>query len=106
MKWLVLLVLVGCAGSALRDKTSATGDVIVKARENGAQRCAPIELAMAESHNDFASHALDEGNYFEARREADVAEKNAQLAFEKSPKEKCLDKPAAGPGDIDGDGIL
>jgi outer membrane protein OmpA-like peptidoglycan-associated protein len=102
-----VLVLVGCAGSAVRDKTSATGGVIEQARANGAQRCAPVELAMAESHNDFAQHALDEGNYFEAKREASVAQKNAQEAFDKSPKEKCVDKaPEPGPGDIDGDGIL
>ena len=102
MRSLVLvLVLAGCAGSAIRDKTAITGDVIGKARENGAQRCAPVELAMAESHNEFANHALDEGNYFEARREASVAETNAQQAFEKSPKEKCVDV-----GDFDHDGIL
>jgi outer membrane protein OmpA-like peptidoglycan-associated protein len=107
MRWLLVLLLVGCAGSAIRDRTSTTGDVIAKARENGAQRCAPVELAMAESHNDFAQHALDEGNYFEAKREAAVAETNAQAAFEKSPKEKCVDKaPVPGVGDIDGDGIL
>ena len=100
----VALVMLGCAGSAIREKTALTSDVIVKARENGAQKCAPVELAMAESHNDFANHALDEGNYFEARREAAVAETNAQSAFDKSPKEKCVDQP--GPGDIDGDGIL
>ncbi len=103
--WIVVIALIAaCAGSSLRDKTATTADVIVKARANGAQRCAPVELAMAESHNDFANHALDEGNYYEARREAGVAETNAQLAFDKSPKEKCTDK--AGPGDLDGDGIL
>jgi OmpA-OmpF porin, OOP family len=108
MRWLVVLalglVLVGCAGSAVRDKAAATADVIDKARANGAQRCAPVELAMAESHNDFANHALDEGNYFEAKREASIAETNARAAFDKSPKEKCLDKAAVG--DSDGDGIL
>jgi OmpA-OmpF porin, OOP family len=106
------LALAGCAGSAVRDKTSATAKVIADARENGAQRCAPVELAMAESHNDFANHALDLGNYHEARREADVAAINAQLAFEKSPRERCAPKGAIGPvlkpgpADRDGDGIL
>ena len=62
---------------------------------------------MAESHNDFAAHALDEGNYREARREALVAETNAQLAIEKSPKERCaVTAPPPGPGDLDGDGVL
>jgi outer membrane protein OmpA-like peptidoglycan-associated protein len=102
------LMLIGCPGSAIRTKTSSTTDVIEQARKNGAQRCAPVELAMAESHNHFAKHALDEGNYFEARREARVAQTNAQLAFDKSPPEKCLvkDPVATGPGDQDGDGIL
>ena len=109
---LLALALAGCAGSAVRDKTSATSKVIADARENGAQRCAPVELAMAESHNDFANHALDLGNSHEARREADVAAINAQLAFEKSPREKCVPKvaigprPEPGPADRDGDGIL
>jgi OmpA-OmpF porin, OOP family len=108
VRWLLVLavslVLVNCAGSTVRDKAAVTAGVIDKARANGAQRCAPVELAMAESHNDFAGHALDEGNYFEAKREAAIAETNAQAAFDKSPKEKCLDKAAVG--DADGDGIL
>jgi OOP family OmpA-OmpF porin len=106
-----LALLAGCAGSAVRAKTADTAKVIATARDNGAQRCAPVELAMAESHNDFASHALDEGNYHEARREADVAAVNAKLAVEKSPRERCVPAgapppPPKGPGDADGDGIL
>jgi OOP family OmpA-OmpF porin len=106
----LLVLLAACAGSGIRTKTRETGAVIASARSNGAQRCAPVELAMAESHNDFASHALDEGNYVEARREASVAEQNAKLAFERSPREKCVPKdappPPPAPGDTDGDGIL
>lgn len=110
MRVLVLLMIAGCAGSTIRTKTRDTSGLIATARGNGAQRCAPVELAMAESHNDFAGHALDEGNYFEARREAGVAEVNAKLAIERSPRDKCVDKEAPPPepkiGDIDGDGIL
>jgi OOP family OmpA-OmpF porin len=103
----VLLVVTGCAGSAVRSQTQATDGLIATARSNGAVRCAPVELAMAESHNDFAAHQLDEGNYRDARREADVAATNAQLAIDKSPRDKCTDKsPPTGPGDMDGDGIL
>jgi outer membrane protein OmpA-like peptidoglycan-associated protein len=103
-----LIGLLGCAGSKIRTQTKATSGLIATARDNGAQRCAPVELAMAESHNDFASHSLDEGNYFEARHEAQVAEANAQKAIEKSPKDKCVDRDVKppGPGDMDGDGIL
>jgi outer membrane protein OmpA-like peptidoglycan-associated protein len=102
----------GCAGSTVRAQTGATAGLIATARDNGAQRCAPVELAMAESHNDFAQHELDEGNYHDARREAEVAETNAKLAIDKSPRDKCVDQapppplPPPGPGDKDGDGLL
>jgi OOP family OmpA-OmpF porin len=101
----------GCAGSTLRDKTATTDGLIATAREHGAMRCAPVELAMAEANNDFAQHELDEGNYHDAKRLAAIAEENARLAIEKSPKEKCAGKvavvaPAPGPKDRDGDGIL
>jgi OmpA-OmpF porin, OOP family len=108
VKWLVLLVC-ACAGSGVRDKTVATDKLIATARDNGAQRCAPVELAMAESNNDGAGHELDEGNYFVATEKADVADKNARLAIEKSPKDKCTDKTVAvatPDKDTDGDGIV
>ena len=105
-----LLLLAACAGSAVRDQTRATGELIATARDDGAQRCAPVELATAETHNEAAAHELDEGNYYEARTAAEIAEANAKAAIEKSPKAKCADrKPppiAKGPGDADGDGIL
>ena len=101
------VALGACAGSQIRSQTGATDGLIGTARENGAQRCAPVELAMAESNNDFAQHELDEGNYYDARHLAGIAETNAKAAIEKSPKDKCTDKaPKKGPGDIDGDGIL
>ena len=104
-RWLVLIALAACAGGAVRTQVSSTADVIETARKNGAKKCAPVELAMAETNNDFADHSLDEGNYYDARREADIASENAKLALEKSPRAKCLDQaPAAG--DQDGDGIL
>ncbi|MEP6862379.1 MAG: OmpA family protein [Deltaproteobacteria bacterium] len=98
--FVVPLWLVACAGTAVRDQTTATEGLIATARDHGAQKCAPVELAMAESHNDYAEHALDEGNYYDARRDADVAATNAQSAIDKSPKDKCV-----GYGDRDGDGI-
>jgi outer membrane protein OmpA-like peptidoglycan-associated protein len=100
VKALVLVFLVACAGTAVREQTTTTEGLIATARDHGAQKCAPVELAMAESHNDYAEHALDEGNYYDARRDADVAATNAQSAIDKSPKDKCV-----GYGDRDGDGI-
>jgi outer membrane protein OmpA-like peptidoglycan-associated protein len=103
----IVLGLAACAGNAVRTQTTATEALIVSARQNGAQRCAPVELAKAESHNEFAQHALDEGNYHDARHEADVAETNAQLAIDRSPRARCVakDAPLPGPGDMDGDGV-
>lgn len=41
----------------------------------GLAGCGPIRyVGEAETHNDFARHALDEGNYTEARGEAAIAE--------------------------------
>jgi OmpA-OmpF porin, OOP family len=102
------LLAAACAGQTVRTQTVATDTLIATAREHGAQRCAPIELAMAETHNHYAHHALDEGNYYEARRGATIAETNARLAIEKSPKDQCTDQPRLPPkpGDRDGDGIL
>jgi outer membrane protein OmpA-like peptidoglycan-associated protein len=106
VKRLALVLLVGCAGSQVRTQTAETDGVIASARDNGAQVCAPVELAMAESHNDYAEHALDEGNYYDAKREADVAQHNAKLAFDHSPREKCVPKhEPPKPGDKDGDGL-
>jgi outer membrane protein OmpA-like peptidoglycan-associated protein len=112
MKYLLAFVVVasagGCAGRAVRSQTDTTVGLIATARENGAMKCAPVELAMAESYNDFAVHALDEGNYYDGKRTAAIAEKNAQLAIEKSPKDKCTEqapKPPPQPGDRDGDGL-
>ena len=109
---LALVVLAGsvaCAGSGVKSRTNAVAKVIAAARDNGAQRCAPVELAMAESHNDFARHDLSIGDYYAAKRQIAIAEENAQLAFERSPADVCNPKaptPPPKPGDADGDGIL
>jgi outer membrane protein OmpA-like peptidoglycan-associated protein len=102
----VVCSVVACAGRTVRRQTTATDGLIAEARENGALKCAPVELAMAESYNDYAIHALDEGNYHDGKRTAAIAEKNARLAIERSPKEKCTErKLPPKPGDRDGDGF-
>ncbi len=95
----------GCGGSALRSRSSAVARVIRAAKDGGAQTCAPIELALAESHNDFASVELDEGDYYRALEELEVAEKNAHEALRKSPRGRCLRVAVEAPGDRDRDGI-
>jgi outer membrane protein OmpA-like peptidoglycan-associated protein len=103
----LVVAIGGCAGSAVRSHVGDTQTRIATARENGALRCAPVELAIAEAHADFATEELSEGNYFEAKRQAKIARDNAELAVEKSPRERCApDGPMPVVGDRDGDGIL
>ena len=79
----VVALALGCAGSAVRARSRTTAELIATARANGAMRCAPVELAMAEAHHDFALQELSEGNYYPARREADIARTNAQAAVDR-----------------------
>jgi len=101
---LVALAAVGCSGARVRARGENVDRVIQKARESGAQRCAPVELAMAESHRDFARQELDEGDLYRAKSEMATAETNAHAALKKSPPELCANRK--GPGDRDGDGIV
>jgi OOP family OmpA-OmpF porin len=109
--WIAAIALFGCGGPQLKSKASAIDELIATARDNGAERCAPVELAMAESHNDFGKQELSEGNYYHARGELRIAEKNAHEAIRKSPKSRCnppkrVAQLVKKPGDMDGDGIL
>jgi outer membrane protein OmpA-like peptidoglycan-associated protein len=98
----------GCAGSKLKARTGSIRDMAATAKENGAMRCAPRELAMAESHLDFAEQELSEGRYYQARGELQIAEANARRALRKSPKDRCAPKQelVVTVEDSDGDGIL
>jgi len=93
--------LAGCAGTQLRE---AVGDVraeAAQARKSGALRCAPRELALADSNTDFAERELAEGDYFRAREHLQVAEDSAQAALKLSASEVC----GGVAGDADHDGI-
>ena len=95
-----------CAGAELEGRTRVVDALVAQARENGAERCAPVELALAESHVAFAREDLDQGDPFRAREELAIAEANAREAVRKSPKDPCQPVVAvAAPGDSDGDGI-
>ena len=83
----------GC-GTELRQRLQGVRNVITDARTNGAYKCAPRELAMAESHADFTDAELDYGDYYRAKEELLVADENAKLAFERSPRDKCAPQVA------------
>jgi OmpA-OmpF porin, OOP family len=107
---LALCFLAGC-GTALRDRHDVIEKTIAKAKEQGAYRCAPKQLAMAESHADFAKSELDSGHYFKALDEINISDDNARQAVALSPIGKCA--PGKVPAvkkavilDSDGDGIM
>jgi OmpA-OmpF porin, OOP family len=104
------VALAGC-GSTLRDRARNVAAAILVAHQNGAYKCAPHELAMAESHVQFANDELDRGHYFEASTEVEVADDNIRVALAHSPRERCNPNapPPPPPGkkilDTDHDGI-
>lgn len=102
---LAVAASLGCAGSRLEQRGQTIAQVIEKAERNGAKRCAPVELAMAQAHHEFALQELDEGDYHRAKAELAVAEVNANAAVNGSPPRLCA-PPKPGPKDRDGDGIL
>ena len=96
----------GCAGLELEQNVRQVRAIAKEARDNGAYKCAPRELALAETHLDFASTELDQGDYFRARDHLQIADENARLAHRLSPRDRCVGVPVAKVGDKDGDGIL
>ncbi|PID38907.1 MAG: hypothetical protein CSA65_01475 [Proteobacteria bacterium] len=107
---LVGLFMVSCWGQKTRGRTDAVAKVIKAARANGAYRCAPKELALAEAYLQRTKDELGLGNIVPANDHIELAEKNAKLAFRKSPPERCAPKvviaPKPKPKDRDGDGCL
>ena len=108
---LALPLFVGCPGSQLKRELTGIKSNIDQARANGAYLCAPVELAMAESHYSFAKADLYYGDYFSAKEHVQISEQNAKAALDKTPGVACRyqdEKPVIVPkvGDRDGDGLL
>jgi OOP family OmpA-OmpF porin len=99
--------LLACSEAArVRGGISTTRKQLEQTEQNGAYECAPKELALAKAHIRFAELEIEQGRGTRARYHFDIARRNAQLANEKSPADKC-----AGPAvtvqcsDSDGDSI-
>jgi outer membrane protein OmpA-like peptidoglycan-associated protein len=126
----VLLMLVallssgvfGCStGPVLRGQAKEIQSLNDSIHER-AYRCAPHEIAIAESSVDFGLYELDQGNFVRARQHIYRAEEHAQKADEMSNHDECRDqavamkvektptvevtKTKAQPKDQDGDGLL
>ena len=106
--WLAALAIAvfgasACAGTQLRSSVRELRARADQARDNGALRCAPRELALAEANTEFADKELDQGDYLRAREHVGVAEDKLEEAIRLSPRDRCV--APARPADRDGDGI-
>ncbi len=102
-------ICVGCQrGPQIKGQIAGLKDITEQAERNGAIRCAPRELAAAQSHLAFAEIELAQGFMSKAEHHVFLAESNARSAYALSPPQYCAERgfiePA--PGDRDGDGYL
>ncbi len=85
------LVLAACTDAhLLRGQVQGLSKVAAEAKNNGAERCAPRELALAESHLRFAQIELDQGFPSAAEKHLLVAAPNARAALALSPADICV----------------
>ena len=113
---IALLALSGCIlGSALREDAKLIDKRIRSARERGSYRCAPAELALAESHLDFLKYELSQGDFERASYHRQLALRNISEALDITDPNECADKNVLISAnsqvviknvDRDGDGIL
>jgi len=102
------------SGAKIRADAEVVKRDIAKARESGAYRCAPRDLAMAESHVHFCLDELDQGNWLRADEHVKIALASVKSAIENSkdcaPKKVLIKQPpkivAIKKTDRDGDGIV
>src|SRR5688572_9096456 len=89
----VLAASSGCVtGSKLRADAQLIQQQVATARERGAYRCAPRELAKAESHLEFLLYELDEGDFRRAGWHHRNATQNVQRALEITDPNECAEK--------------
>lgn len=111
--------LIGCStGATLKGQAEEIAE-LNKSIHDRAYRCAPYELAIAESSVDFGLYELTQGDFVRAREHIYRAEEHAKKADVLSDFEDCRDQSISvkvektpkvevdpGPQDRDGDGIL
>jgi len=112
-----LALLCGCAsGGKLRANAEVIRADIEKARQSGAMRCVPADLATAEANLDFGQAEIDQGDAPAAARHLRLAEQSVRRAIDFSrtcgPAQVTIRSPAAprkaviiARVDTDGDGV-
>ncbi len=110
------LIFSGCVlGAKMREDANLIEQKIATARERGAYRCAPKELALAESNLEFLRYELDEGDFRQAGWHHRKSLENITKALEITDPNECAEKTVIiseqpevviEVTDRDGDGIL
>ena len=78
---LAAILAFGCSRAAtLQGRIDGLRDVVDQAERNGAYRCAPRELAVAQANLDFAETELGQGNVDRAENHFNLAEPNGRAA--------------------------
>ncbi len=85
-----VLLLAACAGApAPTEKISNVEMMIQRARQNEADKYAPLELRLAEENLQHAKAAMADGKNEAARKKADQALADARVAEAKARAEKA-----------------
>ncbi|WP_242393850.1 OmpA family protein [Anaeromyxobacter oryzisoli] len=109
------LTLACATGGKLRETAHVIRADVEKAKRSGAMRCAPKDLALAESHVDVAEEEISTGHGSQAKEHLAIAEGSARRALELSktcgPAQVTIAKPVVKKAiviektDRDGDGV-
>jgi len=110
-----LSFLTAACGSELEGKASGIDKLIKQAWTNGAYKCQPKHLTLAEANLRFGRDRLGQGYYHEAKELIALSQTHAKAAYDGSPPERCAQRvvvalrPRArivvSALDTDGDGI-
>jgi len=92
-----VLFVQGCAGSDLANQVDEVRERLEMAREKGAYRCAPRELAAGEANADFAERDFDKGEFFAARDYLAAAQASSKEALRLSGDERVCPKRKVAP---------
>jgi outer membrane protein OmpA-like peptidoglycan-associated protein len=113
---LSLLLLAAACGSELNGRATGVDKLIKQAWNNGAYKCQPKHLTLAEANLRFARDRLGQGYYHEAKDFLELSQRHAKAAYDGSPPDQCAQRVVIAPRprlrriavtvlDTDGDGI-
>jgi outer membrane protein OmpA-like peptidoglycan-associated protein len=73
-----------CVGARIQAQTEVVRSDIARAKRAGAYGCAPRDLALAETHVDFAENELAQGDFIRAEQHIEIAVSSANAALANS----------------------